>query len=251
MQKYKDIEAFYRIEWKKLLRKFYLIKRMSSYEIAEKIQDDMGMNYTYRAVELWLEKFGFIRTHAEALKNSLLMGRKDYSNRKIDYEVRFVDYAARDKKRGYLWAIGLKKLLTNKGDTLSLARALGSENIDISDWKNLRHRVSPEYQEKICAYFGFNKLQIFSENKVFDIPKIYFGSGINKKYKLREQGYRYATNLKKIIYGKHLSINDLADKLGKPYTSVSRWISGKHLVAPTEQARIENILRVSADQIFS
>lgn len=52
--KYKEIEAFYKTEWRKLLRKFYILQRMSSYEIAERLQLDMGIAYTYRAVELWL-----------------------------------------------------------------------------------------------------------------------------------------------------------------------------------------------------
>lgn len=248
--KYKEIEAFYKIEWRKLLRKFYVLQRMSSYEIAERIQQDTGINYTYRAVELWLVRFGFIRNHVEALRNRVLTGRMDYSRRKLDYESRFIDYYSRDKERGYLWAIGLRTLLKNKGDVKRIAKILGCSYDSVSSWKNLRCRVSPEYQEKICAYFGLDKEKIFSEIKTFDVRQYFEGKKINQKQRLINQGYRYAEHLREVMYQRGITVGELAEKLGKPYVSVSRWISGKHLVSPIEQQRVASILKVSIDTIF-
>ena len=249
--KYHDIEAFYRMEWKRLLRKFYVIQKMSSYEIAEKIRQDVRIDYTYRAVQLWLVKFGFIRNHVKALKNRVLTGRMDYSQRKFDYNGRFIDYGLRDRGRGYLWAIGLRRLLRNKGDTTRLANALGFPDLgSVSDWKNLRHKVSPGYQELICSCFGIDPNQIFSEVATFTVPKLGVGGLIDHKTRLIQQGYRYATNPREIMYKKRISINNLANRLGKPRTSISRWIHGV-LVSPVEQCRVENILRVSKDKIFS
>jgi hypothetical protein len=224
---------------------------MSSYEIAERLQTDMGIDYTYRAVELWLVKFGFMRSHAKALRNRVLTRRMDYSQRKLDYETRSIDYYSRDKEIGYLWAIGLRVLLKNKGDTTRLAKALGCGDISsVSAWKNLRRRVTPEYQEKICVYFGVDKGKIFSENKTFDIEKLNTGNKVNHKTRLRNQGYKYATHLQGIMYKKRISIGELGEKMNKPRISISRWISGKHLVSPVDQGRVANILRATEGKIF-
>ena len=115
--KFKYIEAFYKTDWEELLRSFRVKDRMSSFEIAEKIQRDTGIDYTYRQIQNWLKKFDILRTHGEALKNRVLTGRMDYSRRKLDYQGRFIDYAARDKIQGYLWATGLNVLLRNRGAT--------------------------------------------------------------------------------------------------------------------------------------
>ena len=250
--KYKEIEVFYRIEWSKLLRKFYVLQKMSSYEIAERIKLDTGIDYTYRAIQKWLVKFGFIRSHDKALKNRVLTGRMDYSQRALDYKSRSIDYYSRDKDRGYLWAIGLKKMLKNKGDTTRLAKALGNNDIgSVSNWKNLRYRVTPEYQEKICAYFGLAKEQIFSEIKTFDVRKATIEHRVDHKTRLINQGYKYATCLRKVMYKKRFSVNDLAKKLGKPYVSISRWLSENHLVSPADQQKVIDTLQIPSDQIFT
>lgn len=251
MNKFKEIEAFYKISWQKLLRKLHLIQRMSCPQISEKFQQDMGIDYTSRAVQRWLKKFSYLRQHDEALRNRVITGRMDYSQRQLDYEARHIDYAGREKKKGNLWASGLAKLLRNKGDTSRLSKTLGqSDGSEISAWKNLRRKVSPEYQEKICAYFGLDKEAIFTENKSFDIPIKITKSHINQKAFLRKQGYRYAANLKKLLYKRRLTLSDLADKLEKPIASMSKWASKKGLVSPVDQQRVEKILRYSNQEIF-
>lgn len=250
-KKYHEIEAFYKMEWRKLLRKFYVLKQMSSYEIAERISFDTGIDYTYRAVELWLAKLGFIRTHEKALRNRVLTGRMDYSRRKYVYSERYIDYYSRDKERGYLWAIGLRNLLKNKGDTVRLAKALGCCLKSASSWKNLRQRVTPEYQGRICAYFGVEKEKIFSEIKTFDVEKMKGGKVTNMKVVLRNMGYRKVTHLRELMYKKRVTINELGDKMNLPRTSISRWLTKKHLVSPVNQQRIANILKISPDKIFT
>lgn len=128
---------------------------------------------------------------------------------------------------------------------------MGSENIDVSDWKNLRRRVSSEYQEKICSYFSLDKSHIFSEIKTFEIPKMYIGAGINRRECLIRKGYRYATHLKNIMYEGGISITDLAIRLNKQRVSISRWISGIRMVSPEDQQRIANILQVPSHRIFT
>jgi len=248
--KFKYIEAFYKTEWQELLHTFHVKDRMSSFEISEKIQRDTGIEYTYRQIQNWLRKFEILRTHGEALKNRVLTGRMDYSRRKLDYQGRFIDYGARDKGYGYLWAVGLKTILRNKGDTKRLAEALGLDGSDVSDWKNLRHRVSIEYQDRICAYLGMDKTQVFAEVKIGSYPK-QRGTGyiFDHRKRLIKKGYKYGPGLKESMYEKGISICDLADKLAKPRTSVSRWISGA-LISPVDQERVKNILGISKDMIF-
>lgn len=249
--KYQWIEASYGKDWKTILQDFHLKCRMSSYEISEKILADTGIDYSYRQVQRWLDKFGILRHRAEALKNRVMTGRMDYAKRKLDYEGRFIDYDARDRTRNYLWAVGLSKLLPSFEDIIRLAKALGCSREMIYLWKNLRHRVSSEYQDRICSYFGLDRLMIFSDKKTFDVPKKQIKCNTNGKKRLMANGYRYATHLQDIMYQKDISISDLAEKLNKPYPSISRWIRGLHLVSPTDQARVERILKVSADRIFS
>lgn len=248
--KFKDIEAFYRTDWKELLSTFHLKDRLSSFEIAERIQQDVGIEYTSRAIRKWLKKFGILRSHEEALKNRVLTGRMDYSQRKLDYFGRFIDYAARDRARGYLWGIGLKGLLRKKGDTIRLARTVGVGLGLVCSWKYLRHRVSVEYQERICAYFGIDRLRIFSEVKTTDFPKQGSYGISNQSKRLVKNGYLYAPGLKETMYAKGISIQDLCDRLNKPQASVSGWLAGR-LVSPVDQERIKRILGDPCDKVFS
>lgn len=250
--KWKEIEDLYYKTMKEILKEFHVKGRMSSYEIAEKIERDTGIPYSYRQIQRWLKKYGLLRTHSQALRHRVLTGRMDYSKRKLDYAGRYIDYDARDKARGYKWAIGLKRRLRHRGDTLRLARSLGGEDIDVSDWQNLRYRVSPEYQEKVCAYFGVDNNEIFSYTKTRDVPK---NRDKYRKHNHRKplirRGYLYATNLEDKMYAIGVTKQELADRLNKPLPSISRWAKGDKLVSPTEQARVENILRIPAKLIFT
>jgi hypothetical protein len=248
--KFKYIESFYNMEWEELISAFHLKDRMSSFEIAEKIRQDTGIEYTYRQVQKWLKKFGILRSHGEALKNRVLTGRMDYSKRKTDYQGVFIDYDSRDRARGYLWANGLSGMLKNKGDTTRLAHALGLTVGDVSDWKLLRHRVSVDYQEKICAYFGLDKTRIFSETKAFNYPKK-SGKGVNQRKRFIQKGYRYAKGLKDVLYLRGISMTDLAEKLNKPLESISKWLSRGGLISPVDQERIKNILGMPCEEVFS
>lgn len=248
--KSKYIEGFYRTGWEELLKTLYLKDGMSSYEIAERIHQDTGIEYTSRAVRKWLLKLGILRDHAEALKNRVLTGRMDYAKRKTDYKGIFIDYGAMWRQRGLLWAAGLKDLLKNKGDTKRLAGAIGADPTEVSCWKYLRRRVSFEYQEKICSYFGFEKSKIFSETKNLEYPKFFVGKGVDQRKWFIKRGYCYAPELKAALYAKGRSLSDLAQDLNKPMHTISKWCSGG-LISPADQERIKRFLKDPCDKVFN
>ena len=114
--KFRDVEALYNRDWKDLLRDWYIKSKMSSYEICEKIEKETGVIFSDRHLRRWLSKFDLIRNHAESLKNRVMTGRMDYSKRNLDFQTRYIDYDARDKQRGYRWAVGLQRLLLSLGE---------------------------------------------------------------------------------------------------------------------------------------
>jgi hypothetical protein len=231
--KYIHIARFYGRNWRDLLYDFYVNHKKSSYEICEKIRKDTNLIYSDRNLRRWLKRFGYIRLHSKAMKNRVLMGRMDYVKRR--------------KPKRYRWAVGLRVLLISQEDEIKLADAVEATPIQVSKWKDLKTRVPPDYQDKISNYLGLKASVVFLDGSSVK-PR---GLTIGQKQLMVSRGYQYAANLKRILYENGVSLTELADKLGKYHPTVSRWVSGHHLVSPIEQARISEILGLSVDAIFS
>lgn len=231
----------------------YHCEGMSADEIKEKFGDffinHRAKSLSRRGTLNVIRKYNLSRSQEDSMFHRAAKGRMHYESRSLKNRV--VDYVARDKERGYLWANGLSGFLIKKGDISAYAIKIGCDVKSLSAWKNLRHRVSIEYQKKICNVLKIDSKKIFSEIKAKEVPKLFVGAAVDHRKPLIERGYRYATYLKEKLYQKGISTVELAKMLGKPQPSVSRWGRGLNLVSPKEQDRVAKILELSKSDIFT
>ncbi|OQB11196.1 MAG: hypothetical protein BWY16_00656 [Candidatus Omnitrophica bacterium ADurb.Bin205] len=164
----------------------YYFEKMSAPEIKEKFGEffinRLAKPITARGIVDVIQRYKLTRSQEVAMFHRAAQGRIHYEDRNL--ENRVIDYKKRDKERGYLWANGLVRFITKKGDIKDLATKIGCSDSSISKWKSLRLRVSKTYQNKLCKVLGVKKADIFSEVKGNEPPKIFGGSIVDHKKNL-------------------------------------------------------------------
>ena len=78
--KIKDIEIFYKQSFDSLVRDYYLVKEMSSIEIANKFLKDSGIKLTPRAIQRRLQALGISRAKRDSFRLAIRKGRMDYDH---------------------------------------------------------------------------------------------------------------------------------------------------------------------------
>lgn len=241
------VEGAYDRHLRWLLHEWYVRRKKSSYEIAEKIYREKGIRISPKQVRVWVIEHGFGRTLIQALRNRIRTGRMNYRKRKFDYKGRKRDYMKTvTKNSGY--AVGLRyAMLATFTPARMLGKQTGCETTQVRLWKLLLRKTSEQNQHKLSIFFGLPISSLFSAERVKQRKRGYDHRSTKLYQKIHSQleknGYRYVRIDDPFFLGsKESHIKILAANYRIKPSVIGRWLLGSALISPVRFKQLESLL---------
>jgi len=88
-----ELELRFNQPFEEIAKEWHITQKLSAIAMHERLLSEYKMQISARDMQRWLGELGIIRSHIKALRNRVVTGRMNYSERNTDYSKRAIDYA--------------------------------------------------------------------------------------------------------------------------------------------------------------
>ena len=94
-----ELELRHKKPFYTIMKDWYVTRRMSSIEIQQLLQNQYRFRISSREITRWLNELGLMRSFVQAMRNRVVTGRMDYSQREISLRTRKTKRQSKDFNR--------------------------------------------------------------------------------------------------------------------------------------------------------